>query len=85
MVRQSVACILCSAALRLRFAAFRCVIVAGSRLAVVASACGGDDALDIAEEADQTIGGCSRYVLFFGDGDIITGFELAVRQPPVNL
>ena len=79
MVRQSVAFILCSAALRLRsaalrlrFAAFRCVIVAGSRLAVVASACGGDDAVDIAEKVDQTIGGCSRYVLFFGDGDIIT-------------
>ena len=63
MVRQSVAFILCSAALRfcsaalrLRFAAFRCVIVAGSRLAVVASACGGDDAVDIAEEVDQTVG-----------------------------
>ena len=63
MVRQSVACILCSAALwfcsaalRLRFAAFRCVIVADSRLAVVAVACGGDDAVDIAEEVDQTVG-----------------------------
>ena len=56
MVSQSVACILCSAALRFRFTAFRCVIVADSRLAVVAVACWGDDAVGIAEEVDQTIG-----------------------------
>ena len=58
MVRQSVAFILCSAALRfcstalrLRSAAFRCVIVAGSRLAVVAVVCWGDDAYS--EEAEN--------------------------------